>query len=71
MGCERALAIAAALILAACAAGPRQLPAAHPASTAATTGRLAGPPAILHGRPSDLITGDRAPAPSHHHGSTP
>ena len=43
----RALAIAFALVLGACAARAPQPPPEHPADPAAKPGRLAGPPAIL------------------------
>ena len=62
MARERALALMLGGGLAAgCAIAPRALPAAHPASSTAATGRLAGPPAILRARPDDLVV---APAPA-------
>ncbi len=57
-------------LVAACALPPAPLPASHPASPSAPTGRLAGAPATL--RPGvagylDVPALRTGPAPVHHH----
>jgi hypothetical protein len=50
------------IVIAGCAAPGRALPVDHPARSDAAVGRLAGPPAILHARPADLIIDEHAGA---------
>ncbi len=57
------------VLLAGCAIAPASLPASHPASPSAPTGRLAGPPAELRegAVKYDDVPPVRAEPPAHHH----